>query len=351
MAVTMRDIAEIAGVSSSAVAHVLSGNARTRRISKKTQQAILRITKSLDYRSNPIARQLRTGRTNRLGLVIRNFSNPWASHIAQAMQTEATQHGLAVHASSWEARGDSRKATIEAVLDAGADGIIATYLAAFFDGWHEYFSGLWKQRIPCIIAAELGKDAEIPCDSVMIELQNASFEALEHLYSLGHRRIAYIRVGPKKALAGGGRDSAVKDFAGVHKFKADDLPILYVAPTIEGGAKAGRELLKMHPRPTAVFASKDIIALGMIGTLRAGGLRVPEDVSIVGCGNIDLGRFQEKPLSTISWPYGELAKLCIQQIRARIHDKDWLKPVRRELKSKLIVRQTTAVCPVRGDEV
>ena len=346
VAVTIRDIAAKLKVSPATVSHVLSGNAERRRISERTRRTVVRTAAAMNYRQNPLARQLRTGLTNTIGLVIREFSNPYFSHVVECIQAEAARHGLSVHAVSPQVDAANPQATIESVLERGVDGLLSTVIG--FEGWERYFAQLWEQRIPCLIIGEDYGDV-IPCDAVMVNVERAADQALEHLRRLGHRRIAYLRVGSRAELEGG-RDRAVKRLIAEHGLAPEDVPTVYIEPGMEQALHAGRQLLQMQPRPTAVFAYNDIAAVGVIRAVRDADLRVPEDLSVVGCDNIVLARFLETPLSTISWPYEQMAEACIRQIRTRRNGDDWEQPSYRELESEFVVRRSTGACCQRVEQ-
>ena len=100
----------------------------------------------------------------------------------------------------------------------------------------------------------------------------------------------------------------------------------------------GQQILKTKPRPTAIFTQNDILAIGIIRAVRAAGLSVPADISVVGCDNIGLVQFLETPLTTISWPYKEVARLCVNQILSRRKNKDWTEPLHHELEGEFVIR-------------
>ena len=343
MAVTIRDIAAQLDVSPATVSHVLSGNAERRRISEQTKRSVIRTAAAMNYRQNPLARQLRAGQTNTIGLVIRNFSNPYFCHMVECIQAEALRHGLSIHAAGHTADATSPQATTERVLERGVDGVISMVIG--FEGWLEYFARLWQQRVPCLIIGEQFGD-DTPSDAIMVDVEQAALAALDHLHRLGHRRIDYVRVGSQLDLEGG-RDRAVKKFMAHHDMTPEDIRTLYAGSGMDPAVDAGRRLLETRPRPTAVFAYSDVAAIGVIRAAREAGLRVPDDLSVVGCDDVPMARFLETPLSTISWPYEKIAEICIRQIQARRNGKDWPEPCHCELESEFVVRSSTGACPQR----
>lgn len=283
---TSWDVARLAGVSQSTVSLVLAGKA-ARRVGEETRAAVLDAAESLGYRPNSSARALKLGSERLVALAAPNVSNPYFAEVLKAVASAAGNHGYTV-----------------ALVDAGEDppdgrGLMRSLAARSFDGlivWESPWSDAARAMLPETVVVA---DSERPDGAdVFICAPEMMRSALDHLGELGHRRFARLGfdlpAAPFRARA-----RAFRDWLGAH----DIAPV----PDIEEpfGATASPRLaaaLGGRGRPTAVVCDDDLLAPLVYRAARQAGLRIPEDVSVVGIGDIDLARLLDPPLTTVAIP-------------------------------------------------
>lgn len=291
---TARHVAELAGVSVATVSYVLSG--RNRPVAAETRQRVLDAASQLGYTPNQAARSLRKRSTQRVCLVQGSFGGiPTEERLARDLHEMADAHGYSVV--TLAVYSDARAAAAADVLrgriaDAALVNVTGEHLT------HDQLASVAATRLPMVVI----RDGPVPdgCDVVRIPEHDACAEAVEHLVTAGRRRIAFLgrrfdlyRDRPTGRLLG---YTTALDRHGVPPSRrivvsgADDRIAAYQATT---------ELLRSAEPPDAIFAASDRAAISAIWAVRDAGLRVPDDVAVVGAGNIDEGLITKPQLSTV----------------------------------------------------
>ena len=291
MPVTLDKVARRAGVSAATVSRVLNN---TGRVGEATRARVLRAVEKLNYHPNLAARTLAHGRSRTLGLIVSNLKNPFFLDIFQALESDAHERGLEVvvantdyqpqqlltHASLMRGRRLAGLALIVSETDPALVEVLA------------------DAKMPLVFLDEAAAAANFV--NITVDYASGTRRAVEYLYSLGHRRFAFV--GHHTALEP--LDVRRRSFLETVKSCCTSAESTTVADedSPHGGLRATQQLLDSGFEPTAIVCVNDLMALGALKALRQRGLRVPQDVSVVGCDNIELSEFASPPLTTITHP-------------------------------------------------
>lgn len=316
MAATLRDVAEHAKVSVRTVSNVVSGYEH---VSERMRQRVQAAIEQLDYRPNPVARTLRTGRTGVLALVVPEIDVPYFAELAREIINAAAALGYRVMI---DQTGHDHER--ERDLLTGADRTM------LFDG--VLFSPLVtkaellemneRTSMPLVLLGEHDFDGRY--DHVAIDNVQAARDATSHLIGLGRRRIAAIGAQPLEDYATpqqrtAGYEQALRE-AGLEP--DPDLLRPAVHYRRADGYDAATRLLDHDERPDAIFCYSDLLAMGALRAVFDAGLRVPEDIAIIGIDDIEEGRYSRPSLSTVSLDTPFIARHAVARIAERIADPD-----------------------------
>jgi DNA-binding LacI/PurR family transcriptional regulator len=308
---TLRDVANRAGVSVATASRVVSGSAVVR---PTTRERVERAMRELLY-----VPPGRVGPSGVIGLLVPEFGNPVFAALSQAMEARATAAGFATIICNTAGSALREVDYVHMLLERRVEGMVFI-CAEITDvrGKHLHYVQLLEQGAR-IVFVNGGSDA-LPVTSVGVDERASGRLATEHLLALGHRRIGFV-AGKAFALATRekvrGREDALLA-AGI------DSPT-YVAHdefSVEGGRRAVRAILQgaNGDRPTAVICSSDLMAIGALQEAHALGLRVPEDLSIVGFDGIEAAAWTQPPLTTVEQPIDEIAGTAIEALQALVED-------------------------------
>ena len=326
----MHDVARVAGVSHQTVSRVLNDHPSVR---PETRQRVRAAIAQLGYRRNPIARALVTRRTHTIGLLAPSSHLFGPTSIVIAVEQAARSHGWYVSLASLSEFDPSSVTTaIDHFLGQQVDGllVVAPVLGAL------QASLSVSVEVPMVIVATDATPTR-QFEVVSIDQEEGARRAVRHLLDLGHRRIAHL-AGPADWL-----DAAARRRGWQGELGAADLE---VAPDLVGdwsaasGYRVGQHLAAAADRPTAVFASNDLMAIGLIRALTEAGVAVPEQVSVVGFDDIDTAGYTLPPLTTVRQDLTSLGLVGVQRLLARIGGADPADPVRQV--PDLVVRSSTA---------
>lgn len=325
---TLTDVAKRAGVSRSLVSLALRGEGYVR---AESRERIARAAAELDYRPNLAARSLASTRAGYVGIVIGQVTNPLQAEIARWASVMAAETGLVGLVSLDAETDDKAEAAIDALLAHRVSGVIlvgAPYGKASI--------ARVAQRIPCVYIGRLLKIVDI--DSVTTDHIQGAALAVEHLISLGHRRIVHVDGGASpgsERLATGYAQAMEAHGLGEH------VRVFEGAFTIDAGAAAGRQIFGGRELPDAVFASSDLGAIGLLNEAAKHGVSVPGDVAVMGYDDVTLAGTETLSLSTIHQSARDLAAAGVAAMARRIQHPD--SPTEKVLvPPSLVVRTTSA---------
>ncbi|RBW69037.1 LacI family DNA-binding transcriptional regulator [Bacillus taeanensis] len=331
---TIYNVAEQAGVSIATVSKVINN---TGRISDKTKKKVLKVMKELNYQPSVVASALTGKRTQTIGLLIPNIANPFFAEIARSMEDRAHELGFSVVMCSTDYQQEKEEKYISLLIRKQVDGFI---LASGFKSTH-LIEELVKQKIPvALIAHDI---ASLSLDTVSVDDYKGGYQAVSHLASLGHERISIIA---EEVRSNDDRIRGYQDALEAYGLIFDSSLLTRTASTVDAGKQEAERLLRLKERPTAIFASNDILAIGAIQGARACGLSVPEDISIVGFDNTILATISDPPLTTVAQPVHDMGRHVMDLLVEEIEGKKTMKQ-RMMLSPELVVRNSTAAPLIR----
>ena len=335
---TGRHVAELAGVSRSAVSLVLSGAGDQHGLSQATQDRVRSAALVLGYTPDHAASSLRRRRTDTITFVTTELGNRYFADVLAAAEDAAHARGYAVNIVSARTRRDEADA-IRRLCSGAADGLIIHGAAARMPG---LLDQVLARGIACVLLQDFGTGGPAPC--VRADIEAGGVLATRHLLQLGHQRIAHVT---DQRMAGQAVNERLQGYRRALAGAALPFDPALVAAgenSPAGGATALHALMAGPGlRPTAVFAFNDQMAFGAMHALASLGLRVPQDVAVVGFDGTDLGAYATPALTTIDHPRQELGHLAadavLDQLQGRAGPLDRVLPVR------LLVRQSCGASP------
>jgi DNA-binding LacI/PurR family transcriptional regulator len=331
---TIKDVSRLAGVSQSTVSRVLSGGHSVVPITAQTRERVVRAAQQLRYRPHPLARGLRGAGTALLGLIVRDIADPFFTAMLRVIAAEARRRGYNLVlgdacSSAEEAQALTQVLEVrhcEAILLVG-DVVDEPRLLADLSGTDLTVVAICQgARAPGL--STVNADGEV-----------GARLALEHLFALGHRRIALLDAGWIGDVQP--RRLAYREFVREYGLRVPAKYQQVVKNDASGGVVGCARLLKLPEPPTAIFATTDVLAIGALKAIQSTGMRVPDDVSVVGFDDIPFAAYTVPPLTTVRQPIEAMARLAIEIALGGAADqltgaeKHWLTP-------ELVVRDSTA---------
>ncbi|MFG1343723.1 LacI family DNA-binding transcriptional regulator [Xanthobacter autotrophicus DSM 431] len=295
---TLADVARVAGVDMSTASRVLRGDS-AQRVRKETRDRILKVAEELDYRANPLARGLRTARTDTLGIVVPQLDNPVFASAIRGAELAAAELGYSLLISHREP-GAAASSIAKLSQTNRVDGL----LVASLDDDEVLRSDLASARVPYVLMNRILPGAPL---SVVLDSRAAARRGVEHLAALGHRRIAHL-AGRAQGFNALERLEGYREGLAAAGIPYEERLVATAGYTAEGGATAMRALLPQ--KPTAVLAATLVSAAGAMGVLHEAGLRIPEDVSVVGLHDAPVAAMLYPSLTTVMMPTEEMGRVA-----------------------------------------
>ena len=305
---SLRDVASHAGVSLATASRVASGGDGVRAATRARVEEAMR---ELLY--VPPGRKTTSGA---IGLLVPELANPIFPALAQAMEARATEAGLATILCNTAAAAFREVDYVHMLLDRRVDGMIfisceMTNLA----GDHDHYARLLEEGARLVFVNGALDGIDVPC--VSVDERYAGLIATQHLISLGHRRIGFV-AGPAQYLPT--RDKTAGYAEALRGAGLANAAVAHAEFSCDGARRALRRLLARDEPPTGVICSSDVMAIGVIREARASGLRVPEDLSVVGFDGIDAADWVEPPLTTVEQPIAAIASTAVGLLQRVVAD-------------------------------
>jgi len=329
--VTMRDVAEKAGVSVTTVSHVIN---KTRLVSDELRQRVLAAMRELEYWPNALARSLRRKETNTIGMILPDNSNPFFAEVSRGIEDTCFRQGYNIILCNSDGDLDKEFLYTNVLVEKQVDGIILFAAGESI----EQVRMLQARNIPLVMVDRMLSDVAV--DMVLTDNIQGGELATRHLLELGHGHIACI-TGSLNLSLSAERMTGYRQALMEHHIPVEESLIVEGDFQYESGYRAANRLLTADSPPSAIFACNDLMAIGAISAVVESGRQVPNDISVVGFDNLRLASFANPPLTTIAQSKYEMGVAATVMLLERIRKHDI--PARRQLLGvSLIVRQSTA---------
>jgi LacI family transcriptional regulator len=345
--VTIKDIAGASGVSVTTVSMVLNEGPSAQRISVKTRKRIRRIADKLGYRPNLFARSLRINRSHTLGVIVFDITDPYCTQILRGIESHLRPSGYMPILSDLQNDREQFWPSLDMLLGRRVEGIVAIANPVYLET--KLFSEFTKRNLPAVVIGRELKGS--PISSVAVDNEAGTRQVIQHLYELGHNRIAVLK-GPKAMADSAERWRGLEGFAQEVSLKFDSRLVLEIKgqnSTYAEGYRLTEELLRQGLEFTALVAFDDLTACAAIGALSKAGRHVPRDCSVVGFDDIPSSAFYNPPLTTVHQQLemqGWLGAEIVEDLVRAAAEKRTIPPRHRVVAPKLIVRGSSCPAPV-----
>jgi LacI family transcriptional regulator len=328
---TIIDVAKLAGVSSTTVSHFINS---TRYVSDELRERVEKAIAELSYRPNSLARGLRRGESKTIGLIVPDNSNPFFAEILRSIENIGYSNGYSVILCNSDGDIEKEITYTELLFTKQVDGIV--FITT--NNSCEHLQQLIDAGIPIIVI-----DRDIPLkgtDVLLVDNFQGGYEATRYLIELGHTRIACI-TGPSRLTPSADRVNGYKK-ALVEAGIAENPGWIVVGDfQFQGGEIGIEQILHLDPRPTAVFACNDMMALGVLRGLRKARLSVPRDISLIGFDDIAMTSVVSPALTTIAQPIQRISELAFELLINRIQKKEGETEEKRiVLPTQIVIRES-----------
>jgi DNA-binding LacI/PurR family transcriptional regulator len=330
MTVTLNELAKAAGVSVSTVSRAMTNSGHP--VNEKTRQRILALAAELGYRPNMMARSLKTERTYTFGIIVDNIVSPFSPLIIRGIQDYLKKHNYFSVIMNSDFDPEVEAEAVHQLISRSIDGVI------FVESWLRGANPtLDLENKPYIFVHRLFHSNY--GNAVLVDEHYGVRLAIEHLFKLGHRRIAFIN-GPKEWEASRARLEGFKVVLG-------ELGIPYQTQLVEEGAwevqsgyPAAKKFLALAEPPTAIFAANDLMALGAIYAIQEAGLNVPDDIALVGYDDREIASYSHPTITTVTLPCYEMGKKSAELLFNLLKDPAYVgEPIR--VRGRLVVRESS----------
>lgn len=348
---TIQDVAKGAGVSTSSVSNYL--NDRHNHLRPETVVRIRESIARLNYSPSSVARQLKTGYSPMIGVLMPSVANPYHAELALALDAAAAKRGFRPVLGNGHRDADLERAFIEELVSDGVRGFVVTSELR-----NPLLMRDFVRRGTAFVLFDL-RASEVKVNGVdMVSIDNsmATSMAVDYLVSIGHRTIAYVTATPVSAS----RIARLNGYAAALKRHGLGKPLVIGEDTDPAsdrsdsglaafGQHMASRLLQMTPRPTAVITMNDILAVGVFAGLNRLGVKVPQEMSLVGIDDIQFAALMAPTLTTVRPDYVGMAEKAIEHLHSRLADRSL--PSRESIYApELIIRESSAAPPVPSDE-
>jgi LacI family transcriptional regulator len=325
------DIAREANVSQSTVSRVINNSPR---ISEATSQRVKDAMTRLGYSPNAAARTLITGRSNLIGLVVSNIANPFYPEVIEAIVATAADEDYNVVLCNTQENRELQSAYLELLIEHQVDGAILT--SSLLDS-ERTLSEVGLDRIPLVMVNRTVNDLSV--DSVRLDNVEAGRIVAAHFVKLGHRSIGFVGGLPETST----NASRLAGFRSALTELGVDLAPEHVVQgsfTHDSGYELAEKLVALPNRPTALFCADDLIALGVMDAVLDAGLRIPEDVAVVGVDDVPAASLRQIALTTVRQPAAEMGRRAVKLLMERLRGGPEGEPIEIVLRPRLIIRRT-----------
>ncbi|CAM3557988.1 catabolite control protein A [Hydrogenibacillus schlegelii] len=311
MGVTIYDVAREAGVSMATVSRVINGSAN---VKPSTRKKVLRVIEELGYRPNAVARGLASKKTTTIGVILPDISSVFFAELARGIEDIATMYHYNIILTNSDQNIDKELKLIGNLLEKQVDGLL--FLGSQVTEEHRR---LFKSPVPVVLVATQDPKGELP--SVHIDVRQAAYDAVSYLLKKGHRRIAFLSDRLSTSL-GRGRYEGYRQALAEGGVEVDETLIVEVPPHYEAALKGMKTVLALQPRPTAIFAASDELAIAAVHAVQDAGLSVPDDVEVIGFDNTRIAQMVRPMLTSVVQPMYDIGAVAMRLLTKLIQNED-----------------------------
>ncbi|MCR4391933.1 MAG: LacI family transcriptional regulator [Candidatus Acetothermia bacterium] len=307
---TIRDVAERAGVSVATVSHVING---TRKVAPDTAERVRRAMEELDYQPNAVAQSLRTRVTHAIGVVVSDITNPFFATLVRGAEDAAVAAGYSVIVCNSDEDPSKEDSYVRLLLRRRMDGLL---IAPVRDGANPAVQELAERRMPFVFIDR--KASGVPADAVLSDNIGGAYQATRHLIERGHRRIGIVLGIP-------GATTTEERFAGYRQaLKQEGIPcseelVAWGGYRVEGGRAAAAQLLSLADPPTAIFSTNNQMTVGVLRELFLRRIPVPDKVAVVSFDDLEWAEMVVPPLTVVAQHPYEIGHRAFERLLARLN--------------------------------
>jgi len=329
MPVTIKDVARESGVNTSTVSRALNNGYG---VNHDTRKHVMEVATRLNYRRNQVARGLVTGRSQSIGLVVSDIRNPFFAEVARGAEDAAYRAGRDLVLCNSDLKAEKQMGYFDSLLAKRVEGIVMNSVAGLSRAQQDQ---LWAAGVPIVLLNRSSVYRRF--SSVLGDNLQGGKIAGNYLIDLGHTRVCHI-TGPR---AHGNLTDRAKGF--LKAFHESGLPepvVIHGEHTFAGGYESAHQLLEADRKITAIFAGNDVLAFGCIRAAIEKGIRIPDELSIIGFDNVEMSQITSPPLTTIDQPKYEIGKAAIEMLLYMMAKDRIREPEHRVIGVRLIERQS-----------
>ncbi len=335
--ISLVDLSEELGVSKSLISLVLNGKGDKYGINKETQKKVLKVAKAMNYKPNVMAKGLRTGHSNTIGLIVANIANPFYAYIARKIEDETSSHGYNLFICSSDENAEKEKNLIKMLIDRNVDGLIISSTLRN----SKFFKELQSNSFPFVLIDR--HFSKFKTNEVHIDNFEGAKQITTHLIRSGHKKIACLSVSPEhisslKKRKEGFLAAIKEEGLNVTNNTIVEIPYNEIIKKTEEQVKA---LLQKKEPPTAFFTTNNLLATATMLALKKLDKKIPQDIALVTFDNIEIFEMTDPPITAVAQPQEEIAKKAVELLMQCIKDDGLLKkPQIYTLKTKIIHRKS-----------
>ena len=320
---------------------VLSGRAEYMR--DETRQRVEQAIERLNYRPSSVARSLTSKRTHTAGILISDVGNPFYPEVIHGVEDTAFKDGYDVFLCNTNYDEKRGMAFVRSLIDKRVDGVLIMS-SSMSDDW---LAELARNNVPAVVLDWEVQDAKGNLSLLRVDYQKGVQEAVDHLVELGHSQFVHVS-GPVELPTTHWRQEAFLNALEKHSIPASDVMIIEGNLRIEGGREAMRMIAEKAVGKTAVFSANDLMAMGILAEARALGIKIPDDMSVIGLDDIWLSTQTDPPLTTVALPRYEIGQTAMQllfELLKNPREKE-AEPLFAHVETGLTIRESTG--PAKG---
>ena len=313
--ISMKDIASLCGISRTVVSRVLNNKASRYRISEDTKNKILKIAKKLNYQPNQLALALKLGRTNTIGLIVSDITNPFFSTIAKCIENCLNQMGYSLIICNSDEKHEKEKGYLSLLRQKKVDGII---ISPTQNSSHD-IKKLLQERYPFVLIDRCIPGIKTNC--VVVDNKKGAYDLTKYLIDRGHCFVAHI-AGIKGTYTTSERLEGYKQALKESRLRYEERLVIHTDFSIAKGYKAARDLLSQKiKKPTAIFCANNKLTVGALQVVLNMKLKIPDDVEIVGFDEIEMCRLFQFPFAFIQQPAEEIGRKAVEILLGQLKNK------------------------------